>query len=89
MELCDQYHVKHLALFGSGVSEASQPRDLDFIVEFHVMPPVEHAECYLRLLKGLEQLFAMKIDLIEPGPIRNPYFLESLKKTQVDLYNAA
>jgi len=29
------------------------------------------------------------VELVEPGPIRNPYFRQAIEKTQVQLYVAA
>ena len=53
------------------------------------MIPAEHAEQYFGLMEDLERLLGRPVDLVEPGPIRNPYFLQSLEETQVLLYAAA
>lgn len=87
--LCERRHVRRLALFGSAVADNVEPHDLDFSVEFDKMTPGEHADCYLDLLEDLQQMFKTKIDLIEPGPIKNPYFLKDLQNTQVVVYHAA
>ena len=89
---CHSHAVRRLALFGSAASgESSDPAasHLDFVVEFEKMPPVRHADCYFGLLQDLERLFSMPIDLIEFGPIRNPYFRETVKATEVVLYGVA
>ncbi len=90
--LCARHGVRRLALFGSAVTGGVDPErsDLDFVVEFETMPPKEHADAYFGLLEDLEQLFeGVRIDLIEYGPIRNPYFRRELDQTQVVLYEAA
>lgn len=90
--LCVRYGVRRLALFGSAATGSFdlERSDLDFVVEFEAMPPKEHADAYFGLLQDLEQLFGgRRIDLIEYGPIRNPYFRRELDQTQVILYEAA
>lgn len=89
--LCRRYHVKRLALFGSATGDDFDPSrsDLDFAVEFEPLTSGAHARCYFGLLDELERLFERPIDLVEYGPIRNPYFLRSLQETQVMLYGAA
>ena len=48
-----------------------------------------HADNYFGLQEDLERLFGVRIELVEPGPIRNPYFRQAIEKTQVLLYAAA
>lgn len=88
---CRRRHVRRLALFGSAASGRSDPTtsDLDFVVEFESLTPAEHADSYFGLCEDLEKLFGRPVDLVELGPIRNPYFLESVAETQVVLYDAA
>jgi len=89
--LCQQYDVLSLALFGSAARDVpgSQPGDLDFLVTFAPMSPIEHADAYFGLLDELEQLFGLPIDLTEPDPIRNPYLLQEIELTKVVVYAAA
>ena len=90
-EICNKHRVLRLALFGSATTDDFDPgsSDLDFIVEFQPMPPAEHADNYFGLQEDLEQLFGMPVDLVERGPIKNPYFLKAVEDTQVVLYVAA
>ena len=89
--LARKHGVARLFLFGSGASGDfdDQRSDLDFLVEFKPAPPREHANRYFALLEDLEGLFGRPVDLIEPGPIRNPYFREELERTKRVLYEAA
>lgn len=89
--LCQQHHVKELSLFGSatGPDFNSETSDLDFLVSFQPMNPAEHADAWFGLQEDLEALFNRSVDLIESKPLTNPYFLQSLKETQVQLYAAA
>ena len=89
--LCAQRRVRRLALFGSAVVDGFVPgsSDLDFVVEFEPMQPAEYAENYFRLLEDLERLFEVKIDLVEYGPIKNPYFKKEIDETRIVVYEAA
>ena len=44
--------------------------DLDFLVEFQPLTPVEHADAYFGLLLALEDMFRHPIDLVEEGASR-------------------
>jgi hypothetical protein len=89
--LCARYGVSRLALFGSAATGDFDPArsDLDFAVEFAPMTPVDHANAYFGLLAGLECLFGVTIDLVEIGPIRNPYLKRAIEKTQLVVHDAA
>jgi len=89
--LCVQRRVRRLALFGSAAVDGFVPdsSDLDFVVEFEPMPPAEYAENYFLLLEDLENLFGVDIDLVEYGPIKNPYFKKEIDETRIIVYEAA
>lgn len=72
--------VRRLGVFGSATS------DIDFVVGFEPMAPVEHAEAYLGLAEDLARLFCREIDLVERSAIRNPIFRESVEETCRDVY---
>ena len=80
-----------MVLFGSAATGSFDPgiSDLDVLAEFEPMPPARRADSYFGLLAELEQLFGVAIDLIEPGPIRNPYFRQAVEATRVVLFEAA
>jgi uncharacterized protein len=89
--LCRSLGVEMLFLFGSASrgSRLSEVRDLDFLVRFRPMPPVEYARCYFDLIEKLEDMFHMPVDLIEIDQIRNPYFKEAVDETKVPVYEIA
>ena len=89
--LCNNRGVHRLALFGSTASGLFNPAssDLDFLFEFAPVSPAQHADNYFGLQEDLERLFGVPVELVEPGPIRNPYFRQAIEKTQVLLYAAA
>ncbi len=45
---CQKNSVRRLALFGSALS-SPEAGDLDFLVEFQEMRPVQRADCYFSL----------------------------------------
>lgn len=89
-ELCRNFRVATLELFGSAADGSFDPAqsDLDFLVQFEPLTPVQHADCYFSLLFGLEDLFQRKIDLVETSAIDNPYFLKSIDQSRRVLYAA-
>jgi predicted nucleotidyltransferase len=86
--LCEALGVERLDLFGSAARESAlaEVRDLDFLVEFKPMPPVEYAQNYFLLIERLEELFHSPIDLVETEVIDNPYFKEAVEESKVPLY---
>jgi predicted nucleotidyltransferase len=89
--LCRKHGVERLFLFGSatqGVTLA-EVRDLDFLVQFRAMPPVEYAQSYFSFAEQLENLFRTPVDLVENRAIDNPYLLVAIEETKVPLYEHA
>ncbi len=91
IRICSHRRVRRLAVFGSATDDRFDPdrSDLDLLVEFENMKPGDHAEQYFGLAEDLERLLNRPVDLVEPGPIHNPYFRKSLEDTQVEIYAAA
>ena len=90
-ELCRIHHVRRLELFGSALDTSrfnQRTSDIDFIVEFELMTPVEHAKSYFALLEQLQDLFGLSIDLVEIKAVDNPYLLESINETRSPIYAA-
>jgi hypothetical protein len=89
--LCQKHRVRRLELFGSAAraTRGAQPGDVDFLVRFEPMTPAQHADCFFGLQADLEQLFGLPVDLVEPEPIRNPYFRQAVEQSKVLVYAAA
>jgi len=89
-DLCRQYHVAQLEIFGSAATGQFQvgTSDLDFVVEFQRMPNLNAADQYFGLLFGLEKLFDRRIDLVCATAMKNPYFIQSVNHTRKILYAA-
>jgi uncharacterized protein len=90
-QLCTQYHVRRLELFGSAAGERFDPdtSDLDFLVEFHDLSPREHADAFFGLMEELQKIYGRPVDLVELRAIRNPYFLQAVEQTRTLLYATA
>jgi hypothetical protein len=89
VELCRQYRVERLYVFGSAVLGHFDARrsDLDFLVRFSDREPTgEYADRYLGLAEALEQLFDRPVDLVTEESIRNPYFRREVESTRQLLY---
>ncbi len=86
--LCRDLGVERLFVFGSATRglTLADVRDLDFLVQFKPMPPVQYAHNYFRLAEQLQELFQMPIDLVEIQAVKNPYFKEALDETKVTVY---
>ena len=86
-----KHGVRRLFLFGSGLSNDFDRKrsDLDFLVEFEAKSPSDHANGYFGLMEDLEGLLGLPVDLIETGPISNPYFREEIERTRRSIYDAA
>ncbi len=89
-DLCEACKVQQLYLFGSAASGEFRSRssDLDFLVRFKPATPAEHAERYFALIDGLKDIFHRRIDLVELGAVKNPYFMQSAESNRMLLYEA-
>jgi len=88
--LCRHHDVRRLALFGSAAREDFDPlrSDVDFLVDFEPMAPGSYADAYFGLLLDLERLLGRPVELVVASAIKNPYFRESVERTQALLYAA-
>lgn len=92
-EVCRQYKVRRLEVFGSAVDGSFNPQrsDVDFLVEFH---PGEDLgpwlSRYFDLKAALEALLGCSADLVMHGSpgMENPYFAREVNRTRRVLYAA-
>jgi predicted nucleotidyltransferase len=89
-QLCRKHHVSRLELFGSAATGEFNPSrsDLDFLVDFKPLVPVDRADAYFGLLADLQDLFHRDIDLVETEAISNPYFKQTVNVDRTVLYAA-
>ena len=90
-KLCTKHRVVRLSLFGSALGNRFEPgrSDVDFLVEFDDMSPVEYAPHYFGLQEDLEKLLSAPVELVETQAIRNPFFKEKVESQRVLLFEAA
>jgi hypothetical protein len=88
--LCERFKIRRLELFGSAADGTFDPEnsDLDFLVEFLPLNPGEHFDAYFGLLEALQELFQRRIDLVETGAMRNPYFIRRVNESRTTIYAA-
>lgn len=91
IELCRKYHVAALDVFGSAVTDDFNEKtsDIDLLVEFDSSVRQNRFDNFFALLEELQRLFKRPVDLVEPGGLRNPYFIESVNQTRRKIYAAS
>jgi len=89
--LCLDLGVERLLLFGSAIRERTvvDVGDLDFVVPFKPMPPVEYIRNCFRVAEQLQALLQAPVDLVELDSIKHPYFKEEADETKVAVYEIA
>ena len=88
--LCRRYHVRRLDVFGSAAGEQLRDNsDIDFLVEFDDAIGKNRFDTFFDLLNALRELFGRPIDLVEPGGLRNPYFINDVNQTRRTVYVAS
>ena len=88
IELCKRYRVAELDVFGSVTTDDfdEEKSDIDFLVQFEQTVTQDRFDNFFNLLEELKQLFHRPIDLVEPGGLKNPYFIEMVNQTRRRIY---
>lgn len=91
VELCKQYKVSKLFLFGSASEGRFNPQtsDIDLIVEIEELPAVERGENLMQFWTAVENLFTRKVDLLTFQSITNPYLQKNIENSKVLIYDRA
>jgi uncharacterized protein len=89
IQLCEQYRVEKLYVFGSVITERFNPltSDIDLIAEFQPMPPLERGNAILKMWDDLELLLERKVDLLTDQPIKNIIFKRVVERTKQLIYD--
>jgi predicted nucleotidyltransferase len=89
-EICRQFHVARLEVFGSAATGEFAPEhsDLDFVVTFASLPAGQRFDTFFGLQQALQVLFGRPVDLVEAGAPRNPYFIRRLNESRKVVYAA-
>ena len=87
--LCEIHKVKQLYVFGSVLEKRfSDNSDIDLIVDFHSVDPIDYAENYFAFKFSLQDLLERPIDLLEQRAILNKYLLQSINESKRLIYEA-
>jgi predicted nucleotidyltransferase len=91
IELCRKYHVSELDVFGSAAMGdfSEETSDIDFLVTFEPAVKQNRFDNFFALLEDLRKLFKRPVDLVEPGGLSNPYFIDSVNQTRRRVYAAS
>ncbi len=87
--ICRRYDVARLEVFGSAARAVDfdpAASDADFLVEFRRESQLPPLEPFFGLADALEQLFGRRVDLMEPGALRNPFVLAGISRSREVVY---
>ena len=86
-KLYAQHNVSKLYAFGSVCSDSfKDSSDIDLLISFNDIDPDVYADSYFDLADKFESLFHRPVDLVTDKSLHNPYFIESVNKTRVHIY---
>ena len=86
-ELCEQYKVSKLFVFGSVISDRfNSESDIDLIVDFKNVDLYDYADNYFNFKFSLENIFHRNVDLMEDKAIKNPYLRNSIDSSKQLIY---
>ena len=87
--ICIDNNVKELYLFGSALTNKfSDKSDIDFLVDFNSMTPLEYTDKYFKLKFSLEEILNREIDLLEKKTLKNPFLSLEIDKHKQLIYAA-
>ena len=86
--LCRQFSVQQLDLFGSAAGSGfdAAHSDFDFVVDFGSGEQPDLFNRYFGLKESLEQLLGRSVDLVMAGAMVNPHFIGSVNRTRRPVY---
>jgi predicted nucleotidyltransferase len=89
-QLCQQYGVRKLELFGSACRGEFDPEtsDLDFVAEFVDRQNVSYLDRFLDFADAIEALMGRKIDLVTSTSSMSPHFRRELNNCRTVVYEA-
>ncbi len=85
--LCKQYRVKTLYVFGSVLTTRfNDSSDIDFVVKFWDIRSEDYADNYYGLKSALESMFKRPVDLLEEQALKNPYLMATINTSKKLVY---
>jgi predicted nucleotidyltransferase len=86
-ELCRQYNVKNMYLFGSALTgQFTSSSDVDLLVNFGNVNLYHYFDNYMEFKDKLELLFQHSVDLVEEKSIKNPVLRRSIERNKKLIY---
>lgn len=83
--ICKTRSIKSLYIVGSASrGDDVSDSDLDLLVSF--APSDNPFEQYMGAKEDFESLFNRRVDLIEEGAVKNPFFKQSINEDKVLIY---
>ena len=88
IRLFNAHHVNRAYVFGSASSNHfSDKSDVDLLVRLEEgMVPEDYSDNYFNLLFALQDLLKRQVDLVTESSLTNPYFINSINRTKVPIY---
>ena len=82
-----QYKVERAFVFGSMAKGTDTlDSDVDFLYSFSKDLDIEtYATNYFKLIEELENLLHKKVDLVAEKTLKNPYLIESINESKIQL----
>ncbi len=86
-DLCREYGVRRLDLFGSAATGAFNPEtsDIDFVVDLGEYTPGT-ADRFLDLIADLEDLLGYPVEMVTAPSIPNPYYRQAVDEQRMKVY---
>lgn len=87
-EVCQQWQVRELALFGSILRADFRPQsDVDLLIRFHEGSHWSMLDL-MQLKEDLQDIFGRPVDLVEADAIRNPFRRRAILNSKQVIYEA-
>lgn len=87
IQLCKQYSVGTMYLFGSAATGTMKPdSDIDILVTFEGVELFDYFDNLIGFKQELEKLFNHPVDLLEEKAIRNPVLRRTIDNTKQLIY---
>jgi uncharacterized protein len=87
---CERFGVARLDAFGSVLRDDFElgRSDIDLLVDFGAMSPLEKPDAYFGLLDELRGILGVEVDLVMVGALKNRYIRDAVNRTKQQLYAA-
>jgi uncharacterized protein len=86
-DILRSHHINKAYVFGSASKgKLRKDSDVDILVSFDGLPFEGYAENFWDLEDQLTSLFKRKVDIVPEHTLRNPYFVNSVRKNRILIY---